>query len=386
MPRKVVVHQTMDSFDLVEVPAPNEHHLQEIVKANPQLIPSEDLGLDGDLLVVGRETTLASGAIDLLCLARSGDVVLVEFKTGPQNPDFRHALAQVVDYGSDLWQLSYEDFDRGIVQRYLSKYQASGDLGATTLEEAIAQAGWNLGEIEVEALRSRLTDVLATGDFIFAVAAQRFTTAMTRSVEYLNSTMRRGRFYLVEVVYLAGRDLTAHAAQVVAGPASRAATSASGSAAKANEADFLDAIGVDAHRDAMKDILSACATLGLTINWGAKGASIRIATPDRVEPLSVGWAFLDGDQWYGARHLTFGVDPASLAQTPSVASSVKTFVHTVSSIPGAVPAPSNLDAYTFTPHTTPTAKPQILDALEALVATVQDSEQSKDARTGDGGA
>jgi len=49
----------------------------------------------------------------LLCLASSGDVVLVEFKTGPQNPDFRHALAQLIDYGSDLWRLSVDDFDRG---------------------------------------------------------------------------------------------------------------------------------------------------------------------------------------------------------------------------------------------------------------------------------
>lgn len=102
MPRRVLVERSGEFFDLVEVPAPNEHHLQEVIKTNPQLIPSDDLGLDGDLLVVGRETTLASGAIDLLCLARSGDLVLVEFKTGPQNPDFRHALAQLIDYGSDL--------------------------------------------------------------------------------------------------------------------------------------------------------------------------------------------------------------------------------------------------------------------------------------------
>jgi RecB family endonuclease NucS len=52
-----------------------------------------DLGLPGDLLVVGRETRVASGAIDLLCLSRSGELVIIEFKTGPQNSDFRHALA-----------------------------------------------------------------------------------------------------------------------------------------------------------------------------------------------------------------------------------------------------------------------------------------------------
>src|SRR3954451_6993693 len=179
MPRRVVAHRMTDSFDLVEVPAPNEHHLQEVVKAHPQLIPADDLGLDGDLLVVGRETTLVSGAIDLLCLARSGDLVLVEFKTGPQNPDFRHALAQVIDYGSDLWRLSLEDFERGVVQRYLhSGYCAPILEGATDLAEAISRTSWALTEDEQVALYEGLARVLDTGAFIFVVAAQRFTKAM----------------------------------------------------------------------------------------------------------------------------------------------------------------------------------------------------------------
>jgi RecB family endonuclease NucS len=92
MPRRVLVRSPTSAFNLLEVPTANEHDLQEVVKANPQLLPAQDLGLDGDLLVVGRETTLASGSIDLLCLSRTGELVLVEFKTGPQNPDFRHAL------------------------------------------------------------------------------------------------------------------------------------------------------------------------------------------------------------------------------------------------------------------------------------------------------
>jgi Endonuclease NucS len=318
MPRRVVAHRMTDSFDLVEVPAPNEHHLQEVVKAHPQLIPADDLGLDGDLLVVGRETTLASGAIDLLCLAWSGDLVLVEFKTGPQNPDFRHALAQVIDYGSDLWRLSYEDFDRGVVQRHLSKHPLAQP-PARNLDDAIERA-WALNADERAALEGRLGEVLATGDFIFVVAAQRFTPAMVGSLDYLNTTMRRGRFYLVEVVHLAGRDLTAHAAQVVAAPPSTTATSANGSSTQANEADFLQHIPAHGHRDALRDVFARCATLGLLIHWGSKGASIRLPTRDRVEPLSVGWAFLEGGQWQGAKHLTLGADPASLKQTPALRS------------------------------------------------------------------
>src|SRR6266550_561859 len=89
------------------------------MKENSKLLPVDDLGITGPFLVVGREASVASGSIDLVGVVPSGDLVLVEFKTGPQNPDFRHALAQLIDYGSDLWGMTFEDFDRGVVQRYL---------------------------------------------------------------------------------------------------------------------------------------------------------------------------------------------------------------------------------------------------------------------------
>jgi RecB family endonuclease NucS len=104
VPRKVLVTQGRSRFDLIEAPAENEHHLQEVMKNSPTLLPVDDLGISGPLLVVGREASVASGSIDLVGVVPSGDVVLVEFKTGPQNPDFRHALAQLIDYGSDLWE------------------------------------------------------------------------------------------------------------------------------------------------------------------------------------------------------------------------------------------------------------------------------------------
>ena len=67
---------------LTQVVASNEAELQELVKENPDILPYEEYDLAGPLMVVGRETTLPSGAVDLVGLARSG---IVEFKTGPQN-------------------------------------------------------------------------------------------------------------------------------------------------------------------------------------------------------------------------------------------------------------------------------------------------------------
>jgi hypothetical protein len=371
MPRRVLIQRDNETFDLLEVPAPDEHHLQEIMKSQPQLIPADDLGLDGDLMVVGRETALASGFIDLLCLSRSGDLVLIEFKTGPQNPDFRHALAQLIDYGSHLWRLSLEDFDRGVVQRYLSsRHCDAAYFGAGDLDGAIARTGWALGVDELAALYSRLVEVLETGDFHYVVSAQRFTPAMQVSLEYLNATMRFGRFYLVEIVQLEGAELTAHAAQVVAAPQKRSASSSAGSPSQADESEFVAGIGSESYRNAVRDLLSSCTALGLEVKWRSVGASVRFVAPDRKQPLSIGWLLPEGKQWQGARFVTFGVDPWSLDKTPSVAAAVKRYVDRLARVPGAKPTPGKLDAYTFAPGELPAALTGVISALEALVADV----------------
>lgn len=341
------------------------------MKAQPQLIPADDLGIDGDLLVVGRETGLASGYIDLLCLARSGDVVLIEFKTGPQNPDFRHALAQLMDYGSDLWQLTVEDFDRGVVQRYLaSRHSAAPGGAAKDLESAIAGAGWDLTEDDREAFAARLSEVLLTGDFHYVVAAQRFTETMRTTLEYLNANMRNGRFFLVEIVQLGGSDLTAHAAQVVAAPSRRNSTAGGGSAGHADEDAFVAAVSGEAYRDAVRDLIASCAALGLEVKWRSVGASIRFVTPDRRQPLSIGWLLPEGSHWQGARYVSFGVDRGSLASTPSVAAAVDAFVERLAALPGARAVPRGIDAYTFGPDVLPTVAPELLTVLEQLVADV----------------
>jgi hypothetical protein len=371
VPRRVLIQRANETFDLLEVPAPDEHHLQEIMKSQPQLIPADDLGLDGDLMVVGRETGLASGFIDLLCLSRSGDLVLIEFKTGPQNPDFRHALAQLIDYGSDLWKLTLEDFDRGVVQRYLtSRHSDRAFVGAGDLEGAIARTNWNLTEDERGALSVRLAEVLTTGDFHYVVAAQRFTPAMQVSLEYMNATMRYGRFFLVEIVQLEGAELTAHAAQLVAGPPKRSASSGNSPAGQADEAAFLSGVSGEQYRDAVRDMLASCSALGLEVKWRSVGASIRFVTPDRRQPLSIGWLLPEGSHWQGAKFLSFGVDQSSLQQTPSVRDAVLRFVEGLATVPGARSVPTKLDAYMFGPDELPGAMPALLSVLEKLVAEV----------------
>jgi hypothetical protein len=286
VPRKVLVLHDGSAFDLTETPAENEHHLQEVMKESPKLLPVDDLGITGPLLVVGRESSVASGSIDLVGVVPSGDLVLVEFKTGPQNPDFRHALAQLIDYGSDLWGMTVEDFDSGVVQRYLEgPYCPSIYKGCETLR-GLVELAWRPEEFARDEFIDRLARALSDGDFHYVVAAQKFTPQMTRTLEYLNTAVQVGHYHLVQMIQFNGQDMTAYAAQSVMLP-SRARRVSAGSGV--TEASFLAAIDDAAYREALSDIFDSCRALGLTFEWGVKGSSIRLATPDRSEPISVGW-------------------------------------------------------------------------------------------------
>ena len=101
MSRRIVLQTGIDDAEiLVESLADNESQLQELVKDNPDLMPVDDLGLTGPLLVIGKETVLPAGSADLIALSQEGSLILVEFKTGPNNSDFRAAIAPI----AGLWR------------------------------------------------------------------------------------------------------------------------------------------------------------------------------------------------------------------------------------------------------------------------------------------
>ena len=96
MPRKMVIQLKDGSTPiLAESDADDELQLQEMINRHPEVIPIEEFGMTGSMMVIGRETYLPSGAVDLIGLTRQGNILIVEFKTGPQNSDFRHALEKI---------------------------------------------------------------------------------------------------------------------------------------------------------------------------------------------------------------------------------------------------------------------------------------------------
>ena len=372
MPRKIIVQlENGGAPVLQEVKAEDELQLQELVKDNPDLLPVEEFGMTGPLMVIGRETTLPSGAVDLVALARSGELLIVEFKTGPQNTDFRNALTQLIDYGSDMWTMSYDDFESTVPLRYFGGDRCKDDglRGSHSLEEA-AKVFWGdeLPDEDLVSLRDRLTRQLKSGAFHYVLVAQRFTSTVERTVEYLNNVMSGPRAYAVELVRFQGDGVAAFESRTVLKPGRHVGPGTS--SPTIDEGKFFEAVTDETYRTLLREFFETCRGLGFRFEWGVVGVSVRVATPDRPEPLTIAWIYPPGRSgWMGLTDLNLGWDSWSANQNPSIQPVLDEYLQSVRGLSGAQSAKAkNLKGTVY--HLSPDSASRNFNALKEILAAL----------------
>lgn len=119
------------------------------------------------------------------------------------------------------------------------------------------------------------------------------------------------------------------------------------------------------YREATSELFATVTALGLQLVWYTKGASIRLKTPDRYEP-SIGEVFLEGGQWSGARHVTFGVDPGTLKNHPTVAAAITAYCEKLKAVPGGQATAGVLNAVIFEPEVFPGVEGRVFELLGQL--------------------
>jgi hypothetical protein len=368
----IVLNEDGSEVMLIEIPATDEAQLQERLKNSPDLLPVDEFGLEGPLLVVGRETTLPSGAVDLLALAPSGDSIIIEMKTGPQNSDFRAAIAQAVDYGADLWQMTFEVFESTVAARYFAGPHCHPQFKGLTSVASAAEIAWpEMTTDQYAAFQQRLSSVLATGMFNFVVVAQRFTPSMLTTARYLNEiNSGAARYFLVELVRFAGENLGAFEARTIVKPESKSA-----GAPLTNQTEFLESIHGTGYREALERLFETCHGLGMRFDWGSIGGSIRLPTPYRSEPVSIAWVFPPGATgWLGLRDVTFGYDFSQAEDAQGSRAALSRYVKTIQAIPGGVRVPRpQLDACSFSPQTFVETLDSTVEAIAEVVEIMNGS-------------
>ena len=123
--------------------------------------------LADDLLVIGRQViTDYGGKLDLLCIDRNGDLVIVELK---KDKTSREVIAQALDYASWVKDLSNERV-REIANAYL-----------------LTKNGSNLENAFCDKFSSEFPDILNAQHNIIIVAAQ-IDSSSERIIKYLSET------------------------------------------------------------------------------------------------------------------------------------------------------------------------------------------------------
>ena len=355
---------------LVEVPADSEHQLQELMKDKPDLLPLDDFEVTGPLVVIGREATVASGAVDLACVARSGEILIIEFKTGPQNTDFRHAVAQLIDYGSHIWGLDFGEFENSIALRFFNDSRCKDPRlkGKSSLRDAAELLWEGLSPEEWSGIRGKIESQLRTGGFHYLLVAQRFTPTIERALEYVNTVAPSCRFFAVEMVKFAGEGLEVYESRTFLKPPANSQRNAG----LISEAELLNQIENDAYRNKVQELLEACRGFGFRFEWGAVGGSIRLPTPFRAEPVTVAWVFPPGKPgWMGLTDLSMGFDSWSAGNAKGSGTILKDYAERASKLPGAQPVRAkNLVAYHFTPDAVIASSNAITEILGDLSAKV----------------
>lgn len=161
---------------------PDQIRLWEISKAQLNEITQSKLDLESrletwldndisiladDLLVIGRQViTDYGGKIDLLCIDRNGDLVIVELK---KDKTAREVIAQALDYASWVKDLSNERV-REIAKAYL-----------------LTKNGSNLENAFCAKFSSEFPDILNAQHNIIIVAAQ-IDSSSERIIKYLSET------------------------------------------------------------------------------------------------------------------------------------------------------------------------------------------------------
>ena len=102
-----------DSGSVVAEPVDSTDHTETEKQLEDLLVTSPDLLIHG-LQLVGRQTPVAGGALDLLGVNEEGDLVVFELKRGTLTRD---AVAQVIDYASDLSVMDSEELADHISER-----------------------------------------------------------------------------------------------------------------------------------------------------------------------------------------------------------------------------------------------------------------------------
>ena len=300
--------------------------------------------------------------------------MVVEFKTGPQNTDFRRVLAQLIDYGSHLWSLSYENFEAAVAVRYSNDGRSAKMIAWPVPDHLSTQLGKFGPKCRMPnscPFGSEFQSSCGSGLFTTCLSLNALRTLFSKKALYLNETMPRSFFYAVELVRFVGPENETFEARTILRPAQK------GVAPQAtNKETLLNKFTDQAMRASVSNLLDASRGVGYEHYWGTTGVTIRLPVPDR-EPLTIAWLFPpDGSGWMALKYLTLGYGQWTFDQSPSSQEALTEYLRAVERLPGAQPVTTKAlkgTGFTLPPDAIVSNEDAIRELFAKLMAKVSET-------------
>lgn len=158
-----------------------ETELQRLLAEAPSLVSVNEVREGaGTLVAAVREFPLDVGMIDLVGFTANGDIAVIECKLSSNDEIKRKVIGQVLQYGANLWQMSYEELDEKVRLRSQSNL-------ADLVREAVAEPDW-----DEELFRTNVEANLQSGGFILIIVVDEIRDELNRIVRYINDAGKPG--------------------------------------------------------------------------------------------------------------------------------------------------------------------------------------------------
>lgn len=169
-------------WKLVETAAyTREDELQKLLAESPGLISIGEVRTGSSPLVVAvREFNLLTGSIDLLAFSADGDIAVIECKLASNVDVKRKVIGQILEYGSNLWEMRYEELDQGIRLR-------TGSSLVELMEKEINSPDW-----DEENFRNNVETALANGNFILIIVVDEINDDLAKIIRFVNANSSLG--------------------------------------------------------------------------------------------------------------------------------------------------------------------------------------------------
>lgn len=277
-----------------------EDDLQRYVFDNPSSLPLDKQG--ADLLVIGREFETESGPIDVLAVDRDGDLYIIETKLY-KNPDKRHVIAQMLDYGAALWK-TFSDGEGFLdeVDDFLAK-SAGGGLNQRLCTK------YGLSDEEIDAVRTSIRRNLSDGNLRFIVLMDRLHDRLRDLISFIN---RKSRFsiYAVEMEFYEHEGTQIVIPKLFGAEAVKDVPSRGGGReVLESDAEFLTAVESESDRNVFRRLLALADELGGARSFRVDCLTIRLPHPERRNGQITLFALWTD----GSLHIGWQKDPPSVA-------------------------------------------------------------------------